>query len=615
MSVFPRTVYQRLNWLSWFLFANVPLACLLATRFFVWMPIEGPASAAYITLTYIGQYALLTWLIGLPLVLLGLILKQRWLMIAAIVIATLGQFLLVIDIAVFSLYRFHLSGFVLNTIIKAGAHTFDFSWLEWTLASGALIVMLAVQGTIAWLLTRFRPRARWLGVGFAVLFAAQLGAHGWHAWADANYNTRITTLTRYVPLYYATTAKRFFKDQGWVDASANRDAQSVARLGRAEGSGRLDYPTQPLNCKTPAERPNILVIAVDALRADMLDPRWMPNTMRFANREAKTFTQHYSGGNSSKAGGFSLFYGLPSTYWDAYESSQTAPIWIRRLQNLDYQTEILSAATLISPAFDRTAFASIADIRLNPPGDEAWQRDRLITNDWLDFLQKRDRQGSPFFGFLFYKSVHGYDVPPDFPRIKPYWQTINRLALDDDFDPAPFFNRYKTSVQYVDQLMGRVLKDLKQRGVLEDTIVMITSDHGEEFNDNSKGYWGHGSNYSDAQLQVPMVVHWPDKRAERISYRTSHADIPASFMQALGCQATPPKTYAMGNGLLSQRKRDWMIAGSYMNYAMVTDDHLVVTHPTGRFETMTTELEPAPNYQPPAAMLNEALQAMSRFYR
>jgi len=579
------------------------------------MPIEGPVTTAYITLTYIGQYALLTWLIGLPLIFFGLILKQRWLMVTAVVVATLGQFLLVADIAIFSLYRFHLSGFVLNTILKAWSHTFDFSWLEWTLAGLALLVMLLMQGAIAWLLTRFRPRARWLGACFAVLFAAQLGAHGWHAWADATYNTRITSLTRYVPLYYAATAKRFFKKHGWVDASANREAQSVNRLEHVKGSGRLDYPTQPLQCKKPDDRPNILMIAVDALRADMLDPRWMPNTARFANRHAKVFTQHYSGGNSTKAGGFSMFYGLPSTYWDAFASSQTAPVWIQRLQNLKYETEILSAATLISPAFDRTAFAGIQDIRLNPPGDEAWQRDRLITNDWLDFLQQRNQGAEPFFGFLFYKSVHGYDVPPDFPRIKPYWDTINHLALDDDFDRTPYFNRYKTSVRYVDQLIGRVLDDLKQRGLLNDTIVMITSDHGEAFNDYGKGYWGHGSNYSDAQLKVPMVVHWPGKEPGRVTYHTSHDDIPATFMQALGCQATPYETYAMGNGLFSKRKRDWMMAGSYMNYAMVTDDHLVVTYPTGRFETMTTELESAPGYQPPADMLNQALQAMSRFYR
>ncbi|MCI0511162.1 MULTISPECIES: DUF3413 domain-containing protein [Chromohalobacter] len=615
MASFPRALPQRLNWLSWFLFANVPLACLLATRFITWMPIEGPAPAAYITLTYIGQYALLTWLVGLPLVVLGLVLKQRWLMPAAVIVATLGQLLLVVDIAVFSLYRFHLSGFVLNTIIKAGAHTFDFSWLEWSLAIGALTILLLVQVGMAFLLARHRPRARWLGVGFAVLFAAQLGAHSWHAWADATYNTRITSLTRYVPLYYAATAKRFFKKHGWVDASENRADNAGRRLEHAKGSGKLDYPTQPLSCHPVEKRPNILMVAVDALRADMLDPRWMPNTTRFAKRHAKVFTQHYSGGNSTKAGGFSMFYGLPSTYWDAFESSQTAPVWINRLQALNYQPKILSAATLISPAFDRTAFAGIPDIRLNPPGDEAWQRDRLITNDWLDFMQTRSKKAPPFFGFLFYKSVHGYDVPPDFPRIEPYWDTLNHLALDDDFDPEPYFNRYKTATRYVDQLIGRVLDDLKQRGLLENTIVMVTSDHGEEFNDNGKGYWGHGSNYSDAQLKVPMVVHWPGKQAGRITYRTSHDDIPATFMQALGCGATPPKTYAMSNGLLTPSKRDWMIAGSYMNYALVTDDRLVVTYPTGRFETMTTGLEPAPDYQPPPTMLSQALKAMSRFYR
>ncbi|MEC9481697.1 MAG: sulfatase-like hydrolase/transferase, partial [Halomonas sp.] len=368
-------------------------------------------------------------------------------------------------------------------------------------------------------------------------------------------------------------------------------------------------------CQPPEHRPNILLIAVDALRADMLDPRWMPNVSEFAD-DSQVFANHYSGGNSTKAGGFSLFYGLPSTYWEAFEGTQTPPVWIERLQKLGYQPEILSAATLISPAFDRTVFAGIDDIRLNPPGEEAWQRDRLITDDWLDFTAARSEDAAPFFGFLFYKSVHGYSVPPDFPRIEPYWETVNHLALDEDFDPTPYFNRYKTATRYVDQLIGRVLDDLDKRGLLDDTIVMVTSDHGEEFNDNGENYWGHGSNYSDAQLKVPMVVHWPGKEAGTFTRRTSHADVPATFMKsALGCSATPARSYASGSGLFSSQQREWAIAGSYMNYAIVTGDRLIVTYPTGHYETMTTELEPAPGYDPPAGMLHDVLRELSRFYQ
>ncbi|WIX32579.1 DUF3413 domain-containing protein [Salinicola sp. JS01] len=607
---------NRLDWTAWFVFANVPLAWLLATGFLKRMPILDPTTAGYVTLTYIGQYAVLAWLPGLVLVALAVFLRHRWLVPVAIIVATLGQALLAVDIAVFELYRFHLSGFVLNTLIQAGRHTFDFSWIEWSIAGAALLAMLAVQAAIARGLLIKRPRPRWLVVAFSVLFGAQLGAHAWHAWADAVYDTRITSITRYVPLYHATTAKRFLEEQGWVDATRRRDDSQLAHLEAGIRADGLNYPTQPLSCRPPETRHNVLMIAVDALRGDMLDPRWMPEVSTFAERQARVYTQHYSGGNSTKAGGFSMFYGLPPTYWDAFENSRTPPVWIDRLMALGYEPQILSAATLISPAFDRTAFAGIQDIRLDPPGDEAWQRDRLITNDWLSFLEQRGAGASPFFGFLFYKSVHGYSVPSDYPRIKPYWETLNRLALDEDFDRTPYFNRYKTAVRYVDGLIGRVLDDLERRGLLDDTIVMITSDHGEEFNDNGKGYWGHGSNYSDAQLKVPMVVHWPGKPAGRIARRTSHADIPATLMQhALGCRATPPRAYTMGKSLFAPRSRDWLVAGSYMNHAVVTDDHLIVTYPTGQYEVMTTTLEPASDFQPPPDILSEVLKGLSRFYR
>lgn len=74
---------------------------------------------------------------------------------------------------------------------------------------------------------------------------------------------------------------------------------------------------------------------------------------------------------------------------------------------------------------------------------------------------------------------------------------------------------------------------------LKDTIVIVTGDHGQEFNEYEINYWGHGSNFGEYQLRAPMVVHWPGKQARRIDYRTENFDIAPNLMEgALGCAAT-----------------------------------------------------------------------------
>ncbi|MBE4454044.1 sulfatase-like hydrolase/transferase, partial [Vibrio parahaemolyticus] len=82
--------------------------------------------------------------------------------------------------------------------------------------------------------------------------------------------------------------------------------------------------------------------------------------------------------------------------------------------------------------------------------------------------------------FLFYDSPHGYDFPDDFsPKYEPMLEAVNYLKLNNDTDPTEFFNRYKTSVRYVDSMAGKVLDTLEKNGDLERTLVIITGDHGQ----------------------------------------------------------------------------------------------------------------------------------------
>src|SRR5690606_38343527 len=129
--------------------------------------------------------------------------------------------------------------------------------------------------------------------------------------------------------------------------------------------------------------------------------------------------------------------------------------------------------------------------------------------EWISFLSER-AENKPFFGFLFYDAPHQYAFPPD-EKLKflPSWERIDYMDLHPQFDPLPFKNRYKNSVHFVDRLVGEVLTDLRNRGLDKNTVIVLTGDHGQEFNDSGQNYWGHNSNFSIAQTHVPLVIYWP----------------------------------------------------------------------------------------------------------
>jgi uncharacterized protein len=370
-----------------------------------------------------------------------------------------------------------------------------------------------------------------------------------------------------------------------------------------------------MSCSAPQASLNLLIILVDALRADTVTEKWTPNLQRF-RQQASDFSNHFSGGNSTLAGVFSLFYGLPSNYWNAFYGAQHPPVMVERMMELGYQPQILSSATLVSPAFDRTVFSGVPDIRLRTPGKSMADKDRQITDDWLAFTAARGEAAAPFFGFIFYSAVHAYGPPEDYPRFEPYWEKINHLELSGGFDPEPYFNVYRTAAHYVDSQVGRVLDDLQQRGLLDSTVVMISSDHGEEFNDNGMGFWGHGSNFSDVQLHVPMIVHWPQRERQSISYRTTHHDVPVTLMQeALGCALTPVDHYAVGESMFDPTPRELLIAGSYANYAAVLDEHIVVSYPGGSHDVLDKQLRKTGETVLQPEISRRILTQLSRFYR
>ncbi len=598
---------QIFRWMGWFALANAVVLAIVGLRYFQGFAPGGTLlSWVYLLLVYPAHHVLLAvlplFLVLTPLVLL----RPSPKLATALAVGLFALMIAVItlDSLLWAQSRFHLNGLTVQIL----------GWTSWVFAGVMLLIAVFFETLLAgrvwqWVSAKSRHGGRTVAV-LAVL--AIVSSQLIHAWADAAYYVPVTSVGQQLPVYEGFTAKRQFVRLGLVDPEASRKQQVARRMSQQlseRDRGRLNYPLQPLQCMN-ATGMNVLLIMADALRSDMVNATAMPFLARYAETKGQQFQQHFSGGNSSRMGVFSFFYGLPPGYWAGFESMQRSAVLIDEVQRQGYQLGIFSSSTLYRPVtLDRTAFANVADLRLQtePADAPAWQRDQIVLQDWQRWLDQT-AAGKPFFGFLFFDATNAQVYPPELesvPGLEPKDQT--ELALE--------FANYQRSARFVDGLLEKVMSDLERRGLAADTVVVITSDHGEEFDESGVGLRDHGSGYTTFQLQVPMIIHWPGRDPARYEHRSSHYDVVPTLMQdVLGC-TNPAGDYSSGRNLFAGESWDWLLAGSYYNYAVLEPDQITVTYPNGQYEVRDWQYRILTEPEVRGDILMEVTRENSRFYR
>ena len=616
---------QLLRWGFWFSAISGLILTLVATRFVEYMPeIEGVKAGYFLATGMFSHFSLITLLVFVLFILpftlvlpfMGFALRHL-----LIIAATLGTVLLIADTLVYAQYRFHITGFIFDMLIQAGDDVIAVSWVTWFITISTLVVTYVVYWFINKKLWQHIQSPIWARLKYkylAVFFVALLSSHLIHLVSDAQYDQRITSLVRHIPLYAPATAKEKLLSSGWVDTESIRaNRQDFSHTS----GGLVNYPSEPLNTSI-AEKPlNVLLIVLDTARYDTVDPKVMPTLSEFATgNSVQVFEKHMSGGNGTRTGIFNLFYGLPGTYWDAFSANQVPPVLISSFQKHDYELGIFAAAPLTQPAFDRTVFASVKDLKLRADGDLPWQLDGNLTDNWLKFIEDKtaapESDAKPFFGFLFYDGIHGTSLPKDAEKpFQPSWNRVDHLSLNKDFDSTAYFNLYKNSAYQVDKQLKRVFDQLNEKNLLDETIVIVTSDHGQEFNDNKMNYWGHGSNFTPAQIHVPLVIHWPGKEKQVVKHRTSHSDISTTLMKDLFNVTNETEDYSLGYHLQDTQRVGWTIAGSYVNYAILEEDRHIVTYQSGNYEILDQTARPAKDQALSPQLSMQVMEALSKFYQ
>lgn len=526
--------------------------------------------------------------------------------------AALFDFLVIVYLAadtfVYPMYRTHLNLAMLQMTFLGGGRIVSFSLPMIVEIIGYLVVISTVIA-LFFKAARRVSGVKIVGIISLVCLLGFIWANVYYAWGFVHFDTRVTTVPEKIPLARPLRMNNVFIKLGLVNRDAiNANSQKI----QADGSSDMKYPLEPLTCHG-GKRYNILFLFVDTLRYDRLTANVMPNTYAFSKKNI-TFTNHYSNGNNTRHGIFSLFTGLPGSYWKKALTGSTPGILITALQDAHYNIGIFAGAPLDMPEFHKTIFSSIKGLRIDPRGDNSVESDKFAVEDFEKW-QQSIKNGEPFFGFIFLDSVHAYDFPrePKYEVFKPYWKNVNHLELSNSFDPAPYLARYKNAVRYADDQIENVLKFLEEKKLMDNTIVVISSDHGDEFNDNKLNDWSHGGNFTDPQVKVPLVIHWPGKEAGEVNYLTSHLDlVPTILPEVLGC-TNPTKDYSVGQSIWEpENRRDWVYVSGYSLDGFVEPDRIVLINRAGMLENLDKTFRPAPDKDIPNYM-PEVLEELRRY--
>jgi len=621
---------QLTRWASWFFIINAIFVLMIGVSYVFVMPsfsqipllnVMGESIAIiFVILALIGQTVMLMVVTGGLAILLILICPKRWFTVAiSIALGSLMVLLLICDAIIYHLYHYHLLGLVWHIAVSgAFSQIIILSPLEWLIVAFSVLGIVCLECLLAyWLWQRQQSsnQKRYgqliglvvvccLLVSYSIyLAAAYIKLHPKRTSVEQQTDAQLVIREARVIPYYTKIFPSIALKTRKKDIMDSGDEQQLA------------YPLQPLHFNTIKKPMNIVVIVIDTWRYDMMNSKLTPHISALAQRSFN-FSDHYSGGNSTQPGIFSLFYSLPSTYWSAMLNQHRGPVFIQQLLKENYQLKVLASAELNFPAFDKTVFRDVPDLQIYMPGNDPVIRDANMTNEFDTFIANRDTQ-RPFFGFLFYDTVHAFcSADAKYPQpFQPAIAQCNRVLLTNNTDPIPYINRYKNAVHYVDGLVGKVLQTLKSQHLLKNTIIVVTADHGEEFNDEHLGYWGHASAFDPYQLRTPLIVYWPGMKPETIYYQTSHYDVvPTLMKKALGV-TTPISAYSVGRSLFSSHRPPYLIVGSYVDYAILQPSQTTIIYSTNDYGITYPDGHIKPGAKLNPALIRSVYKKLNRYYQ
>ncbi|MGL9724373.1 LPS biosynthesis-modulating metalloenzyme YejM [Sodalis sp. (in: enterobacteria)] len=577
-------VSQMISWGHWFALFNILLSLGLGSRYLFIADWPGSlAGRLYSFASWLGHFSFLGFTLYLLVVfpLTFVVMSQRLLRFLSAIIATAGLTLLLVDTEVFIRFHQHLNPMVWELVINPDQTELARDWQLMFIGIPVIFLVEMLFGTWSWQKLRSFNRYR-IGKPISALFiAAFCASHVAYIWADANFYRPITMQRANLPLSYPMTARRFLERHGLLDAQDFE--RRLVQQGNPEAAA-VEYPLSPISFNDKGSGLNLLIITTGMLRNDTLDQQ-MPALKRFAQQNIR-FTQHFSTGNQVDTGLFGLFYGISASYLDGILATRKSSVLLDALNKQGYQLSLFPSDGFRDPLYRQ---ALLADFTLPEPVSQSDAQTAKQWQQWRDSYSGT----SPWFSYV---SFNGTRVSAD-------------LANTSDIT-----RRYQQGAQRLDNSLAQMLATLRDRGDLDHTVVIITAATGLELDDDGRVRRESGTRFNRAQLQVPLVVHWPGTPAQVVTKLTNHNDVTVTLMQRLLHVSNRASDYAQGEDLFAPRRRnDWVLSADKHQLAITTANETLLLDNNGSYRTFDVNGKALPQQKPQLTLLLQVLTNEKRF--
>lgn len=304
----------------------------------------------------------------------------------------------------------------------------------------------------------------------------------------------------------------------------------------------------------PQDRPrNLVWISLDTLRADRLGcygySRPTSPTLDLLAAKSLRFESASSPAPWTKPAHASLFTGL----------------WPRRHGVLAFENPLAPGVVHVADWMTQHGFQTLAVVSNSvltlhdmPRGFGSFDylergqgpEPSGVTARTIERLAALDRE-RPFFAFVHYNDMHArYRSLPRYEAefTGPYEGTISSRAREflehltgvapfDARDVAHISDLYDAALRQLDDELATLFAYLEEAGLLQDSLVVVTSDHGEEFFDH--GSVSHGMTQFEELVRVPLLFHGPGMPAAVVTEPVSLVDVLPTCLSALGLPLPP----------------------------------------------------------------------------
>lgn len=468
--------------------------------------------------------------------------------------------LLLMDAGLFYRYHYHINPHVLNIFTTPGG--FEGMGLRSseiiTLGGGIFLLLLIHCGIFiafarlprlsfagSWQIRK--DKATLLRFAIPVVLFTLTFLLSFMTYAYQHYKMNPTPLQAAdsVPLFIKGTSGGFFKSIGIK--KPDRDA---VRIKLSENVHLENYPQEKI-VRTGQKKYNVVWLTCESLATSLYTPETMPETAKFAQKGVY-FKNHYSGGNVTRQGVFSLFYGLPANYWHPFLAARRGPLFMDWLVEDGYKLKCVTSSKFTYPEFDQTVFMQVPSECLHEDyKGKSYERDQRNVKRLITFIEQEADSGNPFFAFMFFESPHNpYEFPKEATVFEDYMDPFNAAGVTEKDGPA-IYRRAANCARHLDMRLADIYKVLEEKDLMKNTIVVVSGDHGEEFLE--KGYLGHSSKFNNEQTRTPLIIYYPGIKPEVYEGLSSHLDVVPMLAKHFGVNCDP-EIYSCGMDLLSEKR-------------------------------------------------------------